>query len=99
MNRNADTVLLTERLHVYDNAANYPGNVLMWGPGAFVSGVNWWDGSGSPSLLPDGTRAPKPKTDPTGPNGCIRLLSAGRSPARLFCTIREVTYSILSPRR
>lgn len=79
INRSSDTILLTERLHVYDGASTYPGNVLMWGPGAFVSGVNWWDTSGSPSLLPDGRRAPRPKTDPTGPNGCIIPMHAEKA--------------------
>ncbi len=80
VNRPADTVMLTERLHVWPTAASDPGNVLMWGPGCFVSGVNWWDSSGGPSLLPDGSRAPTAsKYDPTGPNGGIIPMHAEKA--------------------
>src|SRR5262249_29673140 len=80
VNKPADTVMATERLHVWDNVATYYGNVLMWGPGCFVSGVNWWDSFGSPSLLPDATRPnPASQNDPTGPNGCIIPRHAGKA--------------------
>jgi prepilin-type N-terminal cleavage/methylation domain-containing protein/prepilin-type processing-associated H-X9-DG protein len=69
--RSAETILLAERLHVWDGQASMPGNVLMWGPGAFVTDVDWWDSFGSPSKIPDGTKAVLPKTNPNGPNGCI----------------------------
>jgi prepilin-type N-terminal cleavage/methylation domain-containing protein/prepilin-type processing-associated H-X9-DG protein len=72
VNRSSDTIMLAERHHVWPGAGSNPGNVLMWGPGCMVTGVNWWDGSGSPSLIPDGTRAVKADpNDPTGPNGSI----------------------------
>lgn len=32
------------------------GSQLAWGPGSSIMGQNWWDGSGFPGLLPDGTR-------------------------------------------
>ncbi|GAB4462038.1 MAG: hypothetical protein OHK0029_28270 [Armatimonadaceae bacterium] len=70
--RPADTIMLAERHHKFANAGTLPGNVLMWGPGCMVTGVNWWDTSGSPSLIPDGTRAlPANLNDPTGPDGSI----------------------------
>ncbi|MCX6368905.1 MAG: DUF1559 domain-containing protein [Armatimonadetes bacterium] len=74
VNRPAETILLAERHHAWSGAptvSTAPGNVLMWGPGAMVTGVNWWDGSGSPSLIPDGSVAAKPITDPTGQYGSI----------------------------
>ena len=77
--RPAETILLAERLHVWNNQANDPGNVLMWGPGCFVSGVNWWDTSGGPSLIPDGSRAVLPNTDPTGKNGGIIPMHADKA--------------------
>ena len=67
----SETIMLAERVHKWNNEATYPGNNLMWGPGAIVTNVNWWDTSGSPSLIPDGSRAATPAGDPTGPNGCI----------------------------
>jgi len=80
--RPAETVMVAERLHVWPTAGSDPGNVLMWGPGCFVSGVNWWDSFGGPSLLPDGTRAPKPSSIRPGRTG-------GSSP----CTPRRPTSS------
>jgi prepilin-type N-terminal cleavage/methylation domain-containing protein/prepilin-type processing-associated H-X9-DG protein len=72
VNKPAETVMMTERLHVWNSVGSDPGNVLMWGPGAMVTGVNWWDWAGGPSLLPDGSRAPVASiSDPTGPNGGI----------------------------
>jgi prepilin-type N-terminal cleavage/methylation domain-containing protein/prepilin-type processing-associated H-X9-DG protein len=75
VNRPADTILLAERAHAWVGnpapGATY-GNVLIWGPGCMVTGVNWWDTSGSPSLIPDGARAATANPrDPTGPNGSI----------------------------
>lgn len=68
----AETIMIAERAHKYPNVGNFPGNVLMWGPGCFVSGVNWWDTSGAPSLIPDARRAPLANpNDPTGPHGSI----------------------------
>jgi len=69
--RPSDTILLAERPHKWNNEASNPGNVLMWGPGAMVTGVNWWDSSGGPGLIPDGSRAVKPSGDPTGQDGGI----------------------------
>lgn len=42
----ADTVLLTVRF------SSQP----VWGPGATISGQDWWDWTGHAGLLPDGTR-------------------------------------------
>jgi len=76
----ADTIMLAERPHLFKYQATYPGNVLMWGPGCMVTGVNWWDTSGSPSLIPDGTRAATTDlTDPTGPNGSILPSHQGKT--------------------
>jgi prepilin-type N-terminal cleavage/methylation domain-containing protein/prepilin-type processing-associated H-X9-DG protein len=69
--RPAETVMLAERQHRWTSQRNDYGNVLIWGPGAMVTGVNWWDSSGSPSLIPDGSRAAKPAGDPTGQSGGI----------------------------
>jgi prepilin-type processing-associated H-X9-DG protein len=69
--RPAETILIAERQHRWTSEKNDYGNVLIWGPGAMVTGVNWWDTSGAPSLIPDGSRAVKPAGDPTGPNGSI----------------------------
>lgn len=77
INRSAETIMLTERNHIWTGSNGAPspsqtfGNVLMWGPGAFVTGVNWWDWSGSPSLIPDGSRVARPAGDPTGQFGSI----------------------------
>ena len=43
----AETVAFTTRY----------GSQLGWGPGSSILGQNWWDGSGFPGLLPNGTRA------------------------------------------
>ena len=76
----AETILLAERPHIFKDQGKYPGNVLMWGPGAVVTGVNWWDTSGSPSLIPDGTRAVlADASDPTGPNGSILPQHQGKT--------------------
>jgi prepilin-type N-terminal cleavage/methylation domain-containing protein/prepilin-type processing-associated H-X9-DG protein len=77
--RPADTVLLAERHHVWTGASGSYGNVLMWGPGAMVTGVNWWDGSGSPSLIPDGTRAITAANNPTGRDGSILPRHTGKA--------------------
>jgi prepilin-type N-terminal cleavage/methylation domain-containing protein/prepilin-type processing-associated H-X9-DG protein len=79
VNRPADTIMLAERAHKWAGAANSPGNCLMWGPGAMVTGVNWWDSYGAPSLIPDGSRAVKPDNNPTGKYGSILPHHAGRS--------------------
>jgi prepilin-type processing-associated H-X9-DG protein len=80
VNKPAETIMLAERLHVWTNQATFPGNLLIWGPGCFVSGVNWWDSFGSPSLIPDGTRAqPADPNDPTGPNGSILPRHSGKA--------------------
>jgi prepilin-type N-terminal cleavage/methylation domain-containing protein/prepilin-type processing-associated H-X9-DG protein len=78
--RVAETVMLTERLHVWPTATTDPGNVLMWGPGAFVDGQGWWQSLGSPSLIPDGTRPVLAnRRDPSGPNGCIIPMHSERA--------------------
>lgn len=77
--RPTDTIMLAERLHTFNGASGVPGNVLMWGPGCMVTGVNWWDTSGSPSLIPDGSRTVKAKTDPTGQNGSIIPMHADKA--------------------
>jgi len=75
--RPAETIMLAERDHIWTgtsgapSTAQAPGNVLMWGPGCMVTGVNWWDWSGSPSLIPDGSVAVKAAGDPTGQWGSI----------------------------
>lgn len=82
--RPTETILIAERLHVWNTVDNDYGNVLMWGPGGMVTNVNWWDGSGSPSMIPDGTRtepnadtvAPK---DPLGKNGSILPRHQGKA--------------------
>lgn len=72
VNRPAETVLMSEKAHVWPGNGSVPGNVLYWGPGCMFTGVNWWDSSGSPGVIPDGTRAPKADPyDPTGPNGGV----------------------------
>jgi len=80
VNQPSGTIMMTERPHVWPTVANDPGNVLMWGPGAFVSGVNWWDTSGGPSLLPDGTRpVTTVKYDPNGKNGGVFAVHADQA--------------------
>ena len=78
--RPAETILLAERLHVWDTAATNPGNVLMWGPGCIVGGPSNWITSSGPQMIPDATRADKPaKNDPTGRNGGIIPMHAEMS--------------------
>ena len=80
VNKAAETILLAERPHIYKDVAKYPGNVLMWGPGGVVTDVPWWDGSGSPSLIPNGTRPVlADASDPNGPNGSILPQHQGKT--------------------
>jgi len=79
--KSAETVMLSERAHVWIAAGNTPaasstfGNVLIWGPGAMLTGVDWWDSSGGPGWIPDGSRAVKAnKYDPTGQNGGVMAI-------------------------
>jgi prepilin-type N-terminal cleavage/methylation domain-containing protein/prepilin-type processing-associated H-X9-DG protein len=68
----AETIMISERAHVWPTVANDPGDVLMWGPGCMITGVNWWDTSGGPGVLPDGSKAiTANKYDPAGQNGGV----------------------------
>lgn len=72
--RPAESILLAERLHVWRNNDKEYGNVLMWGPSAFISGVNWWDWAAGTNAnnIPDGTKpAVSDPLDQTGPDGSI----------------------------
>ncbi|MBM3458200.1 MAG: hypothetical protein FJX77_06680 [Armatimonadetes bacterium] len=60
VNRTADTILIGEK--------HEKANLFDWGPGALISGVNWWD-SFSPGLHPDGSR--RAAAYPNGPDGAI----------------------------
>jgi prepilin-type N-terminal cleavage/methylation domain-containing protein/prepilin-type processing-associated H-X9-DG protein len=78
--RPADTIMIAERLHVWKNQENEYGNVLMWGPAPFITGVNWWDWAVGTNTnnLPDGTRPVKADPlDQTGPDGSILGRHAG----------------------
>ena len=77
--RAAETVMLTEKDHVYKNADNIGGNLSDWGPGSFISGQNWWD-SYCPGQIPDGSRAVSADPyDPNGPNGAVTAVHQGRA--------------------
>ncbi|MBC7806218.1 MAG: DUF1559 domain-containing protein [Akkermansiaceae bacterium] len=77
VNRPAESILVTERNHVYPLVEQTVGNAYNWGPGAMITGIpSWetdWDGTPiAPQSVPDGTRAAtKNKFDPSGPNGAV----------------------------
>jgi prepilin-type N-terminal cleavage/methylation domain-containing protein/prepilin-type processing-associated H-X9-DG protein len=71
VNRPAQTILASERAHVYPNQAATYGNTAWFGFGCCFTGVNWWD-SQAPGNIPDGRRAAT--ADPyntNGPNGGV----------------------------
>jgi prepilin-type N-terminal cleavage/methylation domain-containing protein/prepilin-type processing-associated H-X9-DG protein len=78
VNKPAETVLITERAHVYPGAETSAGDLSDWGPGCLISGVNWWDGY-APGLIPDGSRAAAKKYDPNGPNGAVMPVHSDRA--------------------
>ncbi len=74
VNRPAETIMITEKAHVWPGVEGSAGNTANWGPGAIFSGMNWWN-SYSPGEIPDGSRAAKPSAyDPSGPNGAVTAI-------------------------
>jgi len=78
------SIMFTERAHVYPLADQSVGNAYNWGPGAMLTGVNWWDTNGgtpvAPGEIPDGTRAKLSNIfDPAGPNGGVMAVHTGRA--------------------
>ncbi len=67
----AQTIMVSERAHVYPNEANTAGNTAWFGFGCCFTGQNWWDGQ-APGNIPNGTRAAKANPyDTEGPNGGV----------------------------
>lgn len=80
----SDTVLITERAHVYPQVDASGGNTYWWGPACFLSGQNWWDVVNgtplAPGEIPDGTRAVRPNIfDPQGPNGGVMAIHSKKA--------------------
>ena len=72
VNSPSQTILLTERDHVWPGQASVPGNTAWWGYGPMITGVNWWEGNGGPGPIPDGTRAVTSNPyDSNGVNGGV----------------------------
>ncbi len=77
INRPSESILITERDHVYPLAEQTTGNVYNWGPACMITNVPGyevdWDGTPiAPQAIPDGSRpATKNKFDPAGPNGAV----------------------------
>ncbi|MBC7806219.1 MAG: DUF1559 domain-containing protein [Akkermansiaceae bacterium] len=84
VNRPAESIMLTERAHVYPLEEQSSGNSYNWGPGCFLSGQTWWEADNgvpiAPSRIPDGTRAVTVnKYDPAGPNGGVMAIHNDRA--------------------
>lgn len=69
--RPAETIMLSEKDHVWPGVSSDVGNLYFFGPGCMFTGVNWWDWT-SPGEIPNGTIAPTVNPyDPSGPNGAV----------------------------
>ena len=75
VNRPTESILLTERAHVYPLVETSAGNTYNWGPACMITNLASWETNGvplAPQSIPDGTR---PKTakkyDPAGPDGAV----------------------------
>ena len=74
INLPAQSIMVSERAHVYPNEANTTGNTAWFGFGCCFTGVNWWDGQ-APGNIPDGTRATTTNPyDTNGPNGGVMAI-------------------------
>src|SRR5207237_755614 len=76
INRPSESILITERDHVYPLAEQTTGNVYNWGPACMITDNPDWEVNGgfplAPQSIPNGTRpATKNKLDPAGPNGAV----------------------------
>jgi prepilin-type N-terminal cleavage/methylation domain-containing protein/prepilin-type processing-associated H-X9-DG protein len=71
VNNPSQTVLLTERAHVWPGEALTGGNSTWWGFGSMICGINGY-GMGDAQNIPDGTRAVTANPyDPAGVNGGV----------------------------
>ena len=72
--RPAQSIMVSERAHVYPNEAATEGNSAFYGFGCCFTGQNWWDGQ-APGNIPNGTRAATTNPyDPNGPNGGVMAI-------------------------
>lgn len=78
INRPSESILVTERDHVYPLVEQTVGNAYNWGPAVMITNNTDWEVDGgtstpiAPQRIPDGTRAAtKNKFDPAGPNGAV----------------------------
>jgi prepilin-type N-terminal cleavage/methylation domain-containing protein/prepilin-type processing-associated H-X9-DG protein len=84
VNNPSNTILITERDHVYPLEAQSGGNTYDWGPACFLSGQNWWDVNGgvpvAPGEIPNGTNPVTPNIyNPMGPNGGVMAVHSQKA--------------------
>ena len=71
VNRSAETIMVSEKNHIFSDSSSTTGNLLDWGPGCMFTGVDWWDWT-SPGEIPNGKlKTTTVKYDKSGPNGAV----------------------------
>jgi len=80
----SSTVMLCDKCNVEppagEAASSFDGNLNGWGPGPIITGVNWWDYSGSGGEMPNGTLpATADIYNVNGPNGAVTAVHQARA--------------------